>query len=47
MNPIEFSLLSFKASKTYLEKQMRDCETQFKERFAAVGGPTTGKKSRS
>ncbi|CAF3330939.1 unnamed protein product [Rotaria socialis] len=35
------------ASKTYLEKQMRECETQFKERLAVAGGATGGKKSRS
>ncbi|CAF0825157.1 unnamed protein product [Adineta steineri] len=32
-------------TKTYLEKQMRECETQFKERLG--GGAAGGKKSRS
>ncbi len=35
----------FQGTKAYLEKQMRECESQFKEKFIAGGGG--GKKSRS
>ncbi len=34
----------FQGTKTYLEKQMRECESQFKEKLTTGGG---GKKSRS
>ncbi len=36
----------FQGTKTYLEKQMHECESQFKEKLT-VGGGSGGKKSRS